>query len=422
MTREFQAVISLAIAGALGQCPNSIPGDIDWGKIEKLAHEQGVKPLVGYALRCFPALPCPERFRAGIISDMRKLAVSNHMWRSVTLELLADMKKAGIPALLIKGYSLASFYASPDCRLSGDADLLIPPEYEKQTCAFLESRGFQVKPRWQHWHHVVCNHPIIGCVELHVQLYDDFVEEIWFQKADAGSFISEKPISVQSDGYEYMTLAPTDHLLFLTLHLVKHFIMAGMSLRMMIDVVLFYKENADRIDRQRYWSIIESLGFERVVKSIFAAIAQYGEIDPVSVFGIEGEDPQCYELILDDLENGGWLGFNDKRAREQSGHAYNRQLIIQNGSKSSYFRYMLIRKVSRCVFNLLPPKSLLQKEYPYCSKRPILLPLAWTHYVFNRIKQAIRKKSFSHGIIRDNQKISDAGEDRLELFKKLGML
>ena len=422
MTKEFQSVISLAIAGALGQCPGNIPGDIDWEKVEKLAHQHGVQPLVGYALRRFPSLACPDEVRNRMITNMRQLAVSNHMWRNITLELLSDMNRVGIPALLIKGYALASCYASPDCRLSGDADLLIPPEYEKQACTFLESRGFQVKPRWCHWHHVVCNHPVIGCVELHIQLYDNFVEEIWFDKIDADSFVLEEPIFVKSEEYEYMTLAPTDHMLFLTLHLVKHFIMAGMSLRMMIDVVLFYKENADRIDLQRFWSTIADLSFDRVVKSIFGAIALYGDMDPAGTFGIEVADLQNYELILDDLEKGGWLGHNDKQGREQSGHSFNRQLIIQSGGKSSYFRYMLVRKISRCIFYLLPPKSMLQKEYSYCDKYPLLFPLAWISYVVERFTQAIRKKAFSHGIIRENQKISDAGEDRIDLFKKMGML
>ena len=59
-----------------------------------------------------------------------------------------QMNAAGIPALLIKGYAVADCYAAPDCRMSGDTDLLIEPKNEKRACAFMKANGFAVERRW----------------------------------------------------------------------------------------------------------------------------------------------------------------------------------------------------------------------------------------------------------------------------------
>lgn len=422
MTQEFQALMKLATAGSLGSRVASIPEDVNWVKVEKLAQDHGVQPLVGYALKLSPALSCPEEVRKRMIGDMRQTAFSNHAWKNSTLQLISEMRSEGIPVLLIKGYSLASCYAAPDCRLSGDTDLLISSEYENRALKFLETKGFHVKPRWQHWHHAVCEHPVIGCVELHVQLYDEFVEDIWFKKVDGKKFICEEPITVRMDGYEYATLAPTDHLLFLILHLVKHFIMAGMSLRMMMDVVLFFAKNASYIDSERIWTTIDALGFREIVQSIIYAVTQNSDLDVTQVPGCKHPDPKHVELLLDDLEKGGWLGSNDKQARLESGNEYNRQMITQEKGKVAYYCYMAYLKVSRVAFALFPPYKVLAKQYPYLKRCPILLPLAWGQYVVYRVKQAAQRKFLTRGVAKNEASMSNAGAERVELFRKFGML
>lgn len=422
MTQEFQALMRLVAAGSFGYSTTDISSDVDWIKLEKMAHDHGVQPLVGYALRLSPSLQCPDGVRKRMVADMRQTAFSNNAWKSAALQLISEMRSAGIPVLLIKGYSLASCYTAPDCRLSGDTDLLISPEYEKKACQFLESKGFHVKPRWQHWHHAVCEHPVIGCVELHVQLYDEFVEDIWFKKLEGEKFICEEPITVQSEGYEYATLAPTDHLLFLILHLVKHFIMAGMSLRMMMDVVLFFVKNASQIDHKRIWNTINNLGFGRVVQSILGAIIQYSDVDPAVIPGFEGANSQDIELLVDDLEKGGWLGSNDKQAREESGNEYNRQMMTREKGKRAYLLHMVYLKVSRAVFALFPPFKVLANQYPFLKNKPILMPWAWVKYVVYRLRQAAQRKFLTRGLAKDESNISSAGSERIELFKKFGML
>ena len=78
MTREFKALMELVGCAAQGTVAKDMPTKLDWQKIEDLADAQGVKTLVGYALRLSPKLACPQEFRAGMIAEMRQAAFSNH--------------------------------------------------------------------------------------------------------------------------------------------------------------------------------------------------------------------------------------------------------------------------------------------------------------------------------------------------------
>lgn len=59
-------------------------------------------------------------------------------------------------------------------------------------------------------------------------------------------------------GRIYYAMEPTDNLLFLTYHMLKHFIYNGMSLRMMMDNALFAKQHLQSIDRERYVDILDA--------------------------------------------------------------------------------------------------------------------------------------------------------------------
>ena len=57
--------------------------------------------------------------------------------------------------------------------------------------------------------------------------------------------------------------------------------------------------------------------------------------------GICEDSPEQVDEILSDLEEGGWMGWQDKSAREEGWQEYNRQMLMENQSKLQYFLYML---------------------------------------------------------------------------------
>ena len=422
VTNEFKALMRLVGAAAQGKTASKVPEGLDWRKIERLADEQAVQTLLGYGLRLSPALDCPAELRESLVSQMRQEAFSNHAWKHSTLQLLAEMNAAGIPALLIKGYALADCYAAPDCRMSGDVDVLIDPKDEKRACAFMKAQGFCVEHRWAKGHHDVCQHPQLGCVELHVMLYDEIVEDVWFGRMDGREFVSEPAIEVATQDGSYRTLGYTDHMIFLMLHLIKHFILTGMSLRMMLDVALFFSHHAERLDSARFWKTMESLKYGTIAQSILWAMVCYCGIDQTSLPGLCGDCPESVEMILDDLESGGWLGKIDEKAREEGWYEYNRQLLMKNRSKAQYLLFMLRWKIGAYLKALFPSRKTLAIRYPCVQKSVMVIPFAWVHRLIFRGSRAVKKGALTTYIITDEKKIGTSAQERVQMFKNLGMM
>lgn len=422
MTNEFKALMQLIGAAAQGKAVSGLPDDLDWQKIERLADKQAVQTLLGYALRLSSALDCPAELRESLVSQMRQEAFSNHAWKHSTLQLLAEMNAAGIPALLIKGYALADCYAAPDCRMSGDTDLLIEPKNEKRACAFMKANGFAVERRWTNGHHDVCHHPRLGCVELHVMLYDEIVEDVWFGRMDGREFVRETPIEVETPDGRYRTLGCTDHMIFLMLHLIKHFILSGMSLRMMLDAALFFARNAEKIDCARFWQTMEGLKYGAIAQSILWAMVRYCGIDAASIPGLCEACPEQVDMILDDLENGGWLGKKDEKAREEGWYEYNRQLLMKNRNRAQYLLFMLRWKMGAYLKALFPSRKTLAIRYPCVQKNALLIPPVWLHRLIFRGSRAVKKGALTTYIVTDEKKVGVSAQERVQMFKNLGMM
>lgn len=422
MTHEFSALLQLISAAAQGEAVSHLPNNLNWMKINQLANEHAVQPLLGYALRLSSELHCPDKLRQQLIDQMRQFAFSNNVWRESILRLIQKISNASIPALLIKGYAIANCYAEPDCRVSSDADILISPRDEARACKFMKQQGFTVEPRWKNGHHAVCHHPAWGYVELHVILYDEIVEDVWFGKMDGSEYVREPHRLVETQDGSYYTLGCTDHFIFLILHMIKHFILSGLTLQMMLDVVLYFKKYADQLDIGRVWDTVNSLHYGKLFNCILWAMIQHGGFDAADFPGICAEPPEQVQVILDDLEKGGWMGYADKAAREEGWKEYNRQLLMKSKSKTQYWLYMLRWNMGLYMKALFPSRATLSARYPCVDKCPVLLPFVWIHRLIFRGTRALRKGALTANIVTDEDHVGTAGQERVHMFQSLNML
>ena len=127
-------------------------------------------------------------------------------------------------------------------------------------------------------------------------------------------------------------------------------------------------------------------------------------------------------MLIDDLEDGGWLGRNEKHAREEGWHEYNRRLLMEHRSKLMYLLYMLRWKSDIYKKMLFPTRDMLAKKYPYVNQSPLLIPIAWLHRLVFRGSKAMKNGALTSYIVTDEQKVSDAGKQRVALFRKLQMI
>lgn len=425
MTKEFKTLLCIASAGARGCEPE--PGvikDLDLKKNLKLAQEHSVLELVLLALR-----KCRNEDTSCVLNreqlfKLRQAISVNSVKKQSMIALIQEMEAAGIPVLLVKGYAVGEYYGYPESRVSTDTDLLISPEDEKKACEFLASKGFSVTQRWSNGHHATTHHEFYGFIEVHVRLYDELIEEIWFGRDMSSGFVMEASLPVYSRDGLYHTLGVTDHLLFLTLHMVKHFILSGISIRMILDIALYISKNINRIDFDRFWSTLCNLKYNQLIQCILWAAVKYCGFAKADFPGLDPsfEDSLKVEQVLADLEAGGFLGNQTKTESKVGWLEYNRQIIMQDKGQFGYIAYMLWFKIKGYLRSLFPGKEQLTEYYPYVLQKAWLIPYAWMHrLVFRGIRRLLSGETTAW-IVDDQVQLSGKAKKRVQLFRELGFL
>ena len=416
----MQTLIRLAVAGARKEDMSSV--SVDWDKVFPLAAEQHIIPLVACALLYSPKLELPNQLRESMIEVMRAESSENLIRRQRIMNLIQEMKMAGIDSKVIKGYAVSSCYAHPECRGSMDTDLLINIGQEKTAIDFLENRDFRISIRGATSHHSVCQHKKYGVIELHVSLYAELVRDVWFADVTENELVQEKNIKIADENGIFMTLGYTDHLIFLTLHMIKHFILEGLTLRMMLDLALFFSKNKGSIDAGRYWRVMKKLHYEQLVSSVLWSMILYGGFVQADFPGIMPNTSEQISAVLTDLLQGGYMGIKEKEARYKSGMQYNRQMLLKKGSQWKYMLFMIRWKIRGGLNALFPSVHELCRRYPSAKENVLLRPFVWYYHAFSFLMKNWYKMVPGRDIQWENSLSDDVVQKRVELFEKLGML
>jgi hypothetical protein len=112
------------------------------------ARYHGVMPLLDAHFRTWVPAPqvedrWPDAIRRACRDDALLQSMRELVYRTELASVLAELAKAGIAPLILKGAALAhSHYPSPALRPRGDADLLIPESQLPPTAAVLDRLGY----------------------------------------------------------------------------------------------------------------------------------------------------------------------------------------------------------------------------------------------------------------------------------------
>ena len=415
----FRQLISMVALGATGKKVDIV--DIDWRSVLCYAQEQSILPLLGIALIKNPEMQCPEELRSQLIDVARSQSGSNLVRKQRIMNMLREMDSLGLRAQLIKGYPVGECYAYPESRGSTDTDILVDPKSEERVCKYLREKGFHVDMRGKTGHHDVGQHPKLGVVEVHIQLYSELQQEIWFGGAGKTVLQMEAPVQAIMSDMPYTTLGYTDHLIFLTLHAIKHFISTGMGLRMMLDIAVFFSKHKTQIDANRYWHLMETLKFTTLVNSILWALIETGCFDKTDFPGMSDEQPEGIDLLLNDLELGGHMGVKGNQQFDGA-YEYSRQVMLRTKSSMQYRFCMLRQKIRDAEKQMFPEKAHLLQLYPVIEKKTWLTPFARIHRMFAYPIKKIKEGALRDQIRTDSTDMPEEAKRRVEMFKTLGMI
>lgn len=282
------------------------------------------------------------------------------------LNLMLALRERGLSPLVLKGPVCRLLYPKPLLRPSVDDDLLIPDAQAAACHAALLELGLTAdRPDEDPERAYELSYHKPGTplyIELHKRLFDPDSEVFAaFNGYFEGAAERAEPFGLQD--LSLLTLAPTDHLLFLLLHAFKHFLYSGFGLRIVADVCLYTWRYGERIDFSRVLEVCDRLRCERFAAALYGIGEKYLDLPAPEPFACLGVDENA---LLGDVLDAGLVGAEIDRL-----HSANITLGAVADSNKGTARGGGLRRT------LFPGAKQLAGRYPYLVRRPWLLPAAW---------------------------------------------
>lgn len=389
MTNEWKYLIYLYKCSVFGETAIAPDENIDWKKLLELASNQAISATVSLSLKNSDFVP--ENIRQECSARTLSSAISNMQRTQVLFDTLDYLSDNGFTPIILKGLDIARFYKTPDCRTSADNDLFFPFDDEHEVLSALSEIGYKVRERREGENHGEASHPKGGTIETHAQLYADKTTLTLF-----GAYKDEikfpdkfRKIPFLGSGREIPVLLPDDAITFIAVHLVKHFIGSGISIRQAFDFALYFSKCKDEIDTEKFWALCEKIGFKDFLFILLSMFIYEGCFNESDFDGLILQDKNLCDKMSDNIEK-----FSTKvmPAFDTWNYYYYRHL--DNADKSMRRQK---KKESRKIFfsAVFSTASDLEKHYGFMKNRHYLYPVAFVMRGFSVLFNKEKRESFS---------------------------
>lgn len=330
--------------------------------------------------------------------------------------LFGKLKAAGFKPCVVKGVICRGLYPSPDARSSGDEDVLIRPEdFCKVHELFLE-HGMALVEEEQDIEEAY----EVPYIQSNGQLYIELHKSLFPPKSEAYgdmnkffTSVHDRVQEVTVGDFQYYSMCPTDHLLYLICHSFKHFLHSGFGIRQVCDIILFANAYGKEIDWKYVLESCREIRADLFAASMFKMGEKYLVFDP---------DKACYSddwraidvderAMLDDLLESGVFGQSNMSRKHSSNITLNAVIADKRGEKAKS------GKIRNAIKAVCLPVDKLSGRFPYLKKMPFLLPIAWIQRVWIYKKETAGKQESNNAA--DSIKI---GNERIELMRKYGII
>ncbi len=407
-TSPEQAFLSL-IRAAVSKDDSSvfIPATDEWDKVFRLAEQHHVLPLiVDAAWRCVPD-EVPKELFAKYRARSRRLVMTQAVKTDRFLSLYVSLAERGLEPIVVKGIVCRSLYPKPDFRLSADEDLLVEPEKAESLHNAMMDLGMRLK---NHMADPMSDHET-GYLSPDDVLYIEVHRFLFPQDSKAyGDYnrlfadIYARSENVRIFGITVRVPNPTDHLLYLIAHAMKHFLHGGFGIRQICDIGLFSKAFAQKIDWKLFLSQCEEINAGPFAAAVFGVAEQYLGIR-CTPDGLEPKQADVDALLQDVLQSGIY-GASTLSRKHSSTITLS---AVENAKRGASLSH---GSLSRTIF---PSLSSLSGRYPFLRRHPYLLPAAWTHrLVTYALRQGTESDSASEAM--------RIGRERSSLLREFKLL
>ena len=375
-----------------------------WRELLAMAEAHKLLPLVLDSLQNCPGL---QSMDGAQLAAFRRQARHHVMMQTLrTGEFLAlnrTLRAAGIMPLVVKGLICRQLYPKPDLRPSGDEDVLVSEEQFALCCRLMTDAGMTPGTEEPEAYEVPfrkTGSPLY--IELHKHLFQP-ESQVYGDLNRFFENVFENPVELEIGGDRVMTMAPTDHLLYLICHAFKHFLHSGFGIRQVCDIVLFAWRYGSEIRWEQVLRCCEEIRAERFAGAIFRIGENYLDVAAPEVFrAVDAEEMP----LLTDLLEGGLYG-DVSLSRKHSSNITLEAVAAQRQGRRAR------GAMGAAVF---PGAGKLEGKYPYLKKHAWLLPVAWGQRLWSYARETRKDQNSSAA---EALKI---GTERVELLRHYGII
>ncbi len=328
--------------------------NINWDKILEIAKNQQLTGIIGSVVLKLPngTVKSNELYLKFVQYVGLETGRFDEKEKALKIVLNSLINKK-IKHLIIKGAVLKYYYPAPELRSSGDTDIVVDAQDYNSAIETLKNAGFTIELKQR---------------DVSVLKYGKETFEI-HNNSDVNIkyFDNWQTIAKTNNSYTYQ-FNDTNHLLYIVSHIIKHIKVGGIGIRMIADIdVLAEKGN---INYREFYKKATELGVLTQTKMLIAFSKKLLDSKTVSDYDFDN-DLDLYNKLCQFVIDNKTYGI------ENSIGVVRLQKHIKPGKKPSIFV-----SIKAFLSLFVVPKEVLQNQYEFCAKYPVLLPIAYICKIF----------------------------------------
>ena len=297
--RSANAVLSLIKLALDSGEKDYSPEFDDWESIYEIADAQGVLAIIYDVIEKLPAEARPDM--EWLMEWIGQVNIMEYMYEQhkTVIGKLADFYNShGIKMMLLKGYGLSLNYPNPNHRPVGDIDSYNFGQWQKADKVLHEELGIEIDN--SHHHHTVFKFEGVT-VENHYEFINTkgHRSSVAFEKRLEE--LSQKPCDILEVGNSKISIPHPDfNALFILRHCAGHFRATQLTLRQLLDWLLFVKKEHKRINWDDLYTFLKKMNLNRFANCLNAIGVKYLGFEKDLFPEIEKDD-KLVDRVLNDI-------------------------------------------------------------------------------------------------------------------------
>lgn len=374
-TQYFIALLNAFINEEETPRPGS---DVDFMELYQESRMHSLSGMVGMMLKKLPLEDKPskevmKKFEQDFFSTIHKTTEQEASMN----ELSAVFHKEKIKHAFVKGYFLRDLYPTKELRSMGDVDFLISIKDRKKVHEIILELGYKSDTMVGHvWNY--------NKGSVRIEAHDKLISKELFSDVDYTAYFEDAIDHVILKKDSTYALEPDYQLLYLFIHMAKHFSGFGCGIRQIMDIAVFVKTYEQVLDHEYLKKEFQVLKMEQFVQNMIYLCKTWFNLE-TKLDGAQ-MDPSFYEELCTYIFSAGTFGFI---GRNMGATILRKHYTEEKGFKRTLAKLKSFQK------NIFPNYEFLQNSCPWFLNKPkIYFPVAlvyrWYRVVFKRRKSSFR--------------------------------